>query len=302
MPRRVTTIASLATAALAGAALAAAPAGATPTSSSGNTSTAAVPGVPLSCMAVFQAYSAPGSLYWYEYRNGRATSTRVSSNALGWQPTSNQQLGAAGDGGTSFFSSELATSKGGKLMQIRRDGKMVDGAWSVSQQAQTLQSSGWSGTRALANGPRLYRLHGSTLTRYTLGSQVLPKASVSGAVKVGSRFGGVRTLVYERSGVNNGKTIDVFLATDTSGRLLEYRFERTAPTRWTTKVLKSSGFANVPALTTAPCGTKGRTIGTITDSNAMRVYYDANRSDSRGSDIKGGWTGKSGLTLPAFGQ
>lgn len=301
MPRRVTTtIASLSVAAL-GAAVLTSTASTASAAPSGAAATSAVPGVPISCSANFQAYSAPGSLYWYEYRNGRATSTRVSSNTLGWQPTAHQQLGAAGDD-TGFFSAELATSKGGKLMQIRRDGKLVNGKWSVSQQAQTLKSSGWTGTRALANGPRLYRLHGSTLTRYTVSGPTFPKATVSGAIRVGTGFGGVRTLVFDRSGVSNGKTIDVFLATDRSGRLLEYRFERTAPTRWTTKVLKSSGFANVRALTTAPCGSKGRSIGTITDNDTMRVYYDATSTDSSGADIKGGWTGKGGLTLPAFGQ
>lgn len=298
MPRRVTTtIASLATAALAGVALTSAPATAAPTATTG------VPGVPYSCQASLRAYSSTGSLAWYEYSKGTAKSLRVGKNSLGWQPTAAQQLGAGGDP-TSFFSTEVATSKGGKLMQIRQNGKLSNGAWSVTQSATTLRSSGWTGTRALvaSYGSYLYRLHGSTLTRYKQGASADGKLTLSAGTRVGTNWGGVRSMVYERTGVVSGRTIDVFLANDTSGRLVEYRIPRTEPAKWTRTVLRSTGFKSVRALTTSPCGSSGRAIGAITDTDTMYVWYDPKVSDLKGGDIRGGWTGKRGFSRAAFGQ
>lgn len=45
----------------------------------------------------------------------------------------------------------------------------------------------------------------------------------------------------------------------------------------------------------APCGTRGRMIGGITNGGRMFVYYESNRSNLSGSDIKGGNTGRTGL-------
>lgn len=267
------------------------------------TAATAVPGVPTSCQASLRAYSPGGALAWYEYTKGAARSVAVGKNSLGWQPTAAQQVGAAGDD-TSFSSTEMATTKGGKLMQIQQKGKLSGGKWSVTQSATTLKSSGWTGTRALvaSYGSYVYRLHGSTLTRYKLGAWVDGKVTLSAGTRVGTNWGGVRSMVYERTGTVSGRTIDVFLANDTSGRLVEYRVPRSAPSSWTRTVLRTSGFKSTRALTTSPCGTGGRIIGAITDTNTMYAYYDPKVSDLKGSDIKGGYTGKGGFSYAAFGQ
>ena len=106
----------------------------------------------------------------------------------------------------------------------------------------------------------------------------------------------MRSIIYWRKASTSTGQVDVVLANDTSGRLVDYRIPHSSPTKGTSTTLNTSGSQYYRALTISSFGTRGRTIGGITDGGRIFVYYDANRS---GSDIKGGNTG---LNLPAFGQ
>lgn len=263
---------------------------------------AAAPNVPTSCRAHWGASTSTGAYYWYTYANQRATATRVSTNRIGWRPTAEVQVGAYGDTG-SFTNEQVATSQGGKLMTITRKGVERNGVWAVSQSTRTVKSSGWTGTRALAtDGRYLYRLHGGYLTRYPISWTSTGSLKVGSATRIGSGYGNMRSIVYERSGTVSGKTIDVLLHNVSSGALRELRVPRSAPTQRTYATLRWTGFQNFRSLTTAPCGSKGRSIGGLTDGDRMYVYYDPTAADSRGTDIRGGWTGKGGFALQAYGQ
>lgn len=262
---------------------------------------AAAPGVPASCQVWWQAFSNGGTTYEYSYRSGKAARGPASSNALGWKPTSFQQRGAAGDDSV-FQTNNLATSAGGKLIAVKQVSRKSNG-WKVTQSTRTLQSSGWSGTRAFALGDRFsYRLVGGTLTRFRLEGGIT-SVTISDRRTVSTNRSKVRSIVYERtvSAPGTGK-VDVLLANDSAGRLVEMRIPHDKPWQWKQTVLKSSGFGSFRTLSTYPCSTAGRAIGGITSDGRMHVYYDAKATDGRGSDIRGGSTGSGGFTLTAFGQ
>ena len=264
------------------------------------TTTSAVPGIPTSCMAHWDAYSAAGHQYWYQYKGGTTSARRVSTNTLCWQPTAEQQMGAAGDS-TTFQSTEIATSKGSKLMRVAIRGT-VKGSSVPTPVGEDPE------VERLVRDPRHVReqlpLPAARLDTHALHPSLglHRRAGHRRGHAVATGLGGVRSIIYSRKASTSTGQVDVILANDTSGRLVEYRIPHNTPTKWTRTILKTSGFQYYRARTTSPCGTRGRTIGGITDGGRMFVYYDANRSNLSGSDIKGGNTGRTGLNLPAFGQ
>lgn len=259
---------------------------------------AAAPDVPKSCSAHWKVWSPGGAHYWYEYKQRSARANLVGTNSLGWQPTAYSVYGAAGDP-VSFENSAYATTKGGRLKVLMTKGVRKNWKWSVRQSTKDIASTGWSGTRSLASAGRyVYRLHGAYLTRYTVGGTSV-RPTLTKPVRVGSNWGSVRSFTYERT---SGGNLDVLLANDKHGRLLEYRLPHATPAKWDHRVLKSSGYQNFRSISTSECGTRGRAIGGLTDANRMYVYYDKTRWDGSGGDIKGGWTGRGGFSRAAFGQ
>lgn len=267
------------------------PSGATPAV------TAQVPGVPLSCAGGFTAFNSSGDRYWYGYKDGQATTQTYRQKGLGYRPSALQNIGGMGSD-TSFSSTDYLVTSGGSLRRLEWGGTKSGGEWTITNRSTTTLSNSWSNTREMAYSRYLYRLTGSTLTRYSL---VAGKPSAPRTVS--RTFGGVSQMVYERTVGSGSYQADVFLATTTSGQLREYRVPISSPSSWRSYTLKTSGFKGFRDISTGPCANaSSRLVMGLTSTGRMSVWYDPNSTDYRGSDFRGGSTGTKVFGLKTYGQ
>ncbi|MEU4393264.1 hypothetical protein [Kribbella sp. NPDC023855] len=114
----------------------------------------------------------------------------------------------------------------------------------------------------------------------------------------------VKTLTFERTEGTGTAKVDVLIGTKTSGELVEWRINVAKPTTISSTVLKSTGWGGFTSLSSGYCGShpSGRSLLGITAAGAAAVYFDANRTDRRGTDIKGGSLGSLGWTAKGYGQ
>lgn len=184
-------------------------------------------------------------------------------------------------------------------------GELVDGTWRIKSMSASHIGVGYTGARILASAsPYLYHVAGTSLYRSTE-SYVDGVFTLSPPVKLaGSGWDGVKTLVYERSGGTGSTAVDVLIGTKANGELKEWRINRAAPTKITSKVLRASGWAGFTSLSTGYCDAhpNGRPLLGITAAGNASVFFDALKTDGVGTDIKGGSLGSLGWTAKAYGQ
>ncbi|MFG1817812.1 tachylectin-related carbohydrate-binding protein [Kribbella sp. NPDC049174] len=266
---------------------------------------AALSDVPADCSVSTAAYRSDGQRLTYVY-SGQTTSTKAYANDnLGWVPTAHQQIGASGDD-TSFRSTEYAARAGeDRLYKLSRQGELVDGTWRITAMSASHIGVGFAGTRILASAsPYLYHVAGSSLYRSTE-TYVDGVFTLSRPVKLaGTGWDTVNTLTYERSGGTGSAAVDVLIGTKSNGELKEWRINRATPTTITSKVLRASGWGPFTSLSTGYCDAhpNGRPLLGITAAGRASVHFDANKTDSIGTDIKGGSLGSLGWTAKAYGQ
>jgi hypothetical protein len=224
----------------------------------------------------------------------------VSTNKLGFVPrswTHRDFHGGVGPGETLDITVRSLALYSSALRQVntRVYAKPGDPA-TVTYSYRTL-STNWSGIRMFAktvNDPNgvsyLYGLTQYGLNRYTatLGSDGIFR--ISGGVVVGSSgWWPLKTWAFERTIAWGTGKADVFLATtSTTGELVEYVIPRSAPTQWSRKQLKPSGWGGFTSLNTGRCGgtlnTRRGYLG-IQASGYAWTYYDANGEDYSGATL-----------------
>ncbi|NEA33460.1 hypothetical protein [Streptomyces sp. SID13031] len=266
---------------------------------------AAVSDVPADCSAYTTAYRSDGQRLAYGYNARKAGITSYPGDKLAWVPSAWQQWGAAGDTDL-FISSELATHPtDGYIYDLERRGERTNGVWKMTKNTSARIASGFAGTRILANGSTyLYRVAGTSLYRYkvTYGGT---KPTLSAPVTLRTTgWNAVKTLTFERTEGTGSAKVDVLIGTKTSGELVEWRVNVATPSTISSTVLKTTGWAGFSSLTSGYCGShqNGRSLLGITAAGAASIYFDANRADRIGTDIKGGSLGSLGWTAKSYGQ
>ncbi|MGC4937563.1 hypothetical protein [Kribbella sp. DT2] len=265
---------------------------------------AALGDVPADCSVFTTAYRSDGQRLTYEYSAQQTSTEALPGDNLGWVPTA--FTGATGGGGEdSFESIDLATHPtDGWLYRVHRVGRLIDGAWQVTELTTTRIAPGFSGTRALAGGkyPYFFRLAGNSLYRFKLGSKDgLP--TITTPVKLpGSDWNTVNTLKLRRTGGTADAPVHVLLGTKTNGQLREYRVDHATPATITSKILRPSGWEIFTSLNAGGCPSKpnGRPLLGITAAGRASVHFDANFTDGNGADIKGGTLGDLNWTEKAY--
>ena len=262
---------------------------------------AAVSDVPADCGVWTTAYKADGQRISYGYENSTKKTVQYPGDKLAWVPSSQQQIGAAGDTDL-FISSELVTHPtDGYLYRLERRGERVNGVWSMTRNQTTRLASGFGGTKVLAIGSSyVYRIAGTALYRYNF-SYVNGVPTLSGKKTLAAtNWDTVKTFTYER----NVGGADVLIGTKTNGQLKEWRIPVATPTSITSKVLQNTGWSGFSSLSTGFCSThpNSRPLLGITPGGSASVYFDANATDGVGTDIKGGSLGALGWTGKGYGQ
>jgi len=290
---RKTLLATAGVLAVAGSTLTALPAG------------AAVGDVPADCAAFTTAYRSDGQRLSYGYNARKTSVTAHPGDKLAWVPSAWQQWGAAGDTDL-FISSELATHPtDGYLYDLERRGERTNGVWKMTRNTSSRIASGFAGTRILANGSTyLYRVAGTSLYRYKVSyTSTTPTLSAPVTLRT-TGWNAVKTLTFERTEGTGTAQVDVLIGTKTSGELVEWRVNVAKPSTISSTVLKSTGWAGFSSLSSGYCGShvNGRSLLGITAAGAASVYFDANRTDRIGTDIKGGSLGSLGWTAKGYGQ
>ena len=205
-------------------------------------------------------------------------------------------IGDAGgpDGG---HSSMIAIRNDGYMYGLTRYWKNDSAGKSSQSWSSRRYGPGWLGTEDMVIDRRnghLFRLTtNGTLTRYRFAL-----TSFSDKQVVFSAGGSVRSIAVDRTVTHLGAPAAVLLANTTHGDLREYIVPLSNPSQWRSRILRpaGTGWQQFSKLTVTQHG-NGRIIMGMNDALQVRAYFDPNRSDFVGTDIRGGAT--SLPTLPA---
>lgn len=242
----------------------------------------------------------------YETNNGTASLSGVGYNPgrFGFAPKA--LVNEPGAGGVPFVNDRyLANSTNGYLYRVSAVGQT---SYNDVKITRTALSSGWGSIRTLnfspsgtTTGSYLYGLADSgAFYRYVYGGTAPHSRVTIGA----SGWQGIRTIDYTRTVTIPGTTrkADVFLATSSDGRLMEYTIPLDTPAKWTRRDLITTGWNVFKSVQSEDCYVNGRSSGRIligvTTTNYAYLYHDRNATDSSAADLVGygriatGWTEK----------
>lgn len=244
------------------------------TASASAPSRATISGIPQDCHAEALSVSSSRYRHFVGYNFGSYfASPRLKQRSLPFQPrhVALTQSWWAGDSGGDRH---LALDSAGGLHVWRQNINDYTGTGSYSMKRIT---GSWKGTKALtASTKYIYRVSGSALVRYEIGSGGVP---VRGRVVGPAGYGSVKTLTHDYS----TPQADTLIATTTGGTLRQIKVRRTTAGRTTSVTLRSSGFENFRSFTAGGCWDRswsGTYLG-VTKAGGVYVYYDADRTDSR---------------------
>ncbi|TCC21117.1 hypothetical protein [Kribbella speibonae] len=266
---------------------------------------AAIGDVPADCQARATAYRSDGQRLTYKYAAQQTSTEALPGDNLGWVPTA-LAPGADAGGADSWTSSSLVTHPtDGYLYLLQRAARRVDGEWKITKHTTTRLASGFAGTRILAEGrfPFYYRVAGKSLYRFQVIYSADKPPTISTPVKMpGDAWDTVNTLRYRRTGGTAAAPVHVLAGTKTNGQLKEWKFTETTPATVTSTVLRDVGWAGFTSLNTGFCNShpNGGALLAVTAAGRASVHFDANATDSSGTDIKGGSIGSVGWTEKTY--
>ncbi|MFD7159508.1 hypothetical protein ACFV9C_33250 [Kribbella sp. NPDC059898] len=243
----------------------------------------------------------------YYTNAGKATLSTVGYNPGRMTFVPRALVNEPGAGGAPYVNDHyLANYTNGYLYRVLAVGQTSYNDVQVSAKAV---ASGWGSIRSLnfspsgtAGGNYLYGLaDNGGFYRYVYGDTTAPH---SRATIGSSGWLGVKTLDYDRTVTIPGtsRKADVFLATSSDGRLMEYTIPLDTPSKWTRRDLKTSGWNVFKSLQTEDCYVNGAASGRIligvTPAGSAYLYHDRNARDGSAADLVAygnfatGWTEK----------
>ncbi|MDI3329746.1 MAG: hypothetical protein QJR09_03280 [Micrococcus sp.] len=265
---------------------------AVPTSAAASTPTYDVPdSIPTQCTARMQTVDHSGNYGQVFMSEGRISHT-VDGGRFPFVPQSLIPYGSIGaEDSHGFFGGlqyVLAIAPDGRAHDIifQHETDNQGGHW-VSLLDDTVIGHGWQTTEDLTlHREFAYRLTtDGYLVRYTWGG-----GGLTDKTQVFSGGTSIRTIAHDRRISWNGGQADVLLTVTTGGKLREYIVPVDDPTAWSARNLKDSTWGTYSQLSTDPCGTTGRVIMGRHDNGQVAVWYDRNRNDFSGADIRGNFT------------
>lgn len=243
----------------------------------------------------------------YETNGGKATLSLIGYNPGRLTFTPKALVNEPGAGGVPYVNDHyLATYTNGYLYRVLAVGQTSYNDVKVTATAIT---SGWGSIRTLNTSPSGpgtgYYLYGLSdnggFYRYVFGNASAPHSRATIGV---SGWVGIRTIDYTRTITIPGTTrkADVFIATSSDGRLMEYTIPFDTPSKWTRRDLITRGWNVFKSVQSEECYVNGRSSGRIligvTTTNEGYLYHDRNATDGSAADLVGygrlstGWVEK----------
>ena len=249
-------------------------------------------GIPLKCTGSMLVSAPTGQLYQTSLHRSGKVSFKKTVPKLGFAPTFLVNIGSMGGldypawmratyfavnkSGVAYFMDVSAYERKGKSTVTKVNSKHKIGP-------------GWQSTKLVtATYDRIFRL----ASNGKFYSYTSTKTGVSKTQLVFDNASGFTSVVHDRTVGKGSAKADVLLATISNGELREYVIPRKNPRAAKQYTLRpaAAGWGGFTRITTSTCGKKGRIISAALADGRVAMYYDANGSDFKGSDIRGGLT------------